>query len=193
MTRKTTSAFTNVTITVSVTPDGNHTAPSNVTFSVSATAYDPGVALSSSKVGDIVGSNGKAYDVSLKNSLPSGVTARGVVTYKNGTSGIVVALSNCAGTYIWANRNKGLSSFNNSNAVSGYSWICGSKDQYTNALTSNWSTKNGYITAAAGNALGSDYWSSTEGDSGYAWNFRNGSWNSRTKGNLYYVRPLFAF
>ena len=183
------------TITVSVTPDGNHTAPSNVTFSVSATACDPGVALSSSKVGDIVGSNGKAYDVSLKNSLPSGVTARGVVTYKNGTSGIVVALSNCADSYTWANRNNGLSSFNNSNAVSGKTWICGSKDQYTNALTSNWNIKNGYITAAGGNALGSSlYWSSTEYDSDYAWSFGNGSWYSYGgKGSNNYVRPLFAF
>ena len=37
ITRKTNSAFSNTTVTVSVTPDANHTAPSNVTFNVSAT------------------------------------------------------------------------------------------------------------------------------------------------------------
>ncbi len=37
ITRKTNSAFSNIKVTVSVTPDANHTAPSNVTFNVSAT------------------------------------------------------------------------------------------------------------------------------------------------------------
>lgn len=43
VTRKTVEAFSDVKITVSVTPDANHTAPASVEFSVSAAEYEQGV------------------------------------------------------------------------------------------------------------------------------------------------------
>ncbi len=199
VTRATTAAFTNTVITVSVTPDDNHIAPSSVTFNVSAVAYDPGVALASSSAGYIVSSNGKAYPVSYKSSWNSSWgTKAGVVVYKSGSSGFVVSLYNCGGsassdgtTYTWANRTGGLSSVT---SVSGRTWIVGSEDQYTTALTSQWSTAMGYITSAGGRTLVSlDYWSCTEDGSNFGRCFYNGGWFSGSKSFKYYVRPCFAF
>ena len=42
VTRRSVQAFSDVTVTVSVTPDGNHTAPTSVTFKVSAQDYTAG-------------------------------------------------------------------------------------------------------------------------------------------------------
>lgn len=187
------------TVTVTGTAsNGNYNAPSNITISVSGVAYDPGVSLASSSVGMVVGSNGKAYATNV--TLPSGVSPAGVVTYKSGSSGYVVALFNCGGSassdgsyYTWANRADGLSSMT---AVSGRTWIVGSKDQYTTALTNEWSTNMTRITNAGGRSLGSNcYWSATEYNSSAAWYFFNGSWNNyySGEGSYNYVRPLFAF
>ena len=71
------------TITVSLTPDANHTAPTDETFTVSATAYvDPGVAVgsaTSSHIGKIIGANGKIYDnVTLANQYSA---ARAMIVY----------------------------------------------------------------------------------------------------------------
>lgn len=53
----------------------------------------PYYTLSNSKVGMIVGSDGKAYDVTDKNKLPTGVTAVAMVAYKNGSHGLAIQLN----------------------------------------------------------------------------------------------------
>lgn len=198
VTRKTDSAFTNTQITVSVTPDGNHTAPSNVTFNVSATAYDTGVALSASSVGYVVATDALCYPAS---SFPAGKTKAGVVVFKSGSSGLVVSLTNLSSTQNWnniASRSDSPKTLSHTPAVSGKSWVCGTKTQYSNMWgggsgCSSWSDFNTKITNAGGTALGSrGYWSCTEG-SGKGWAFGSGSWYNTVKSNTYYVRPCFAF
>lgn len=202
VTRKTDAAFSNVTITVSVTPDGNHTAPSNITISVSGDAFDPGVALSSSNVGDIVSSNGKAYPVSYKNSWDSSWgTKAGVVTYKSGSTGYVVALYNCGGSansdgnrYTWGNRNSGLSTIP---SVSGRAWIIGTKEQYEIALINAWSDNMTRITNAGGRAIGNVCWTNTRSNyNEYVWCI-DPVFGDKLKEHIdngqFYVRPLFAF
>lgn len=54
------------------------------------TVSDPGVALANSQVGYVVGSNGKAYDVTHL-CMPQGVSIIGMVAYKSGSSGIVIS------------------------------------------------------------------------------------------------------
>ena len=72
-------------------------AGANVTATVTATGH----ALSASAVGEIVGSDGKAYAVADKNYMPSGVTAAGLVAYKNGDNGLAIALTDEPNTMDW--------------------------------------------------------------------------------------------
>lgn len=199
LTRKTNSAVSSTTITVSVTPDANHTAPSNVTFNVSATAYDTGVALSASSVGYVVATDALCYPAA---SFPAGKTKAGVVVYKSGSSGLVVSLTNLSSTQTWnniANSSDNPKTLSHTPAVSGKSWVCGTKTQYSNMWgggsgCSSWSDFNTKITNAGGTALGwNDYWSCTEQRSSYGWLFYNGSWNVTSMSNSLYVRPCFAF
>lgn len=197
ITRTTTAAFSGTVTVTGSASNGNYNNPSNITISVSGAAYDTGVALSSSSVGMKVGTNGKAYATNA--SMPSGVSAVGVVTYKSGTSGYVVALWDCGGstysdgsTYTWANRANGLSGMT---AVSGRTWAVGTKDQYATALTNDWSNNMTRITNAGGRSLVSFYyWSATEStNSTNARSFVSGDWYNLSKTNNLYVRPLFAF
>ena len=103
VTRKNNSAFTNTQITVSVTPDDNHTAPSNVTFNVSA-ATQPASSATSSDVGKVIGADGKIYDNATA-ATNAGTTARAKIVYvgsDNGESapynhGLALALSDANG------------------------------------------------------------------------------------------------
>ncbi len=94
------------TITVSLTPDANHTAPTDETFTVSATAYyDPGVAfdnVTSSHKGYYIAKNGKAYStMDLANQYS---TAVGYICYagsvdKYFSKFIAIALNDAHTTY----------------------------------------------------------------------------------------------
>ena len=208
VTRTSASAFSGEITVTGTASDDNHNAPSNITISVSAVAYDPGVALSSSHEGDIVSSNGKAYPVSYKDSWDSSWgTKAGVVTVKSSTSGqsYVVALYNCGGSAdsdgyqsTWAYRESGLSTIT---AVSGHTWVVGTDQQYETALANDWSTNMERITNAGGRSLGDkEYWTSTEyvNNTVSAWYFcffnNEFHWGYCPKSSYYYyVRPLFAF
>lgn len=202
VTRTSASAFSGGEITVTGTAnDGNHSDPSNITINVSATLYDPGVTLASATVGMVVGSNGKAYATNA--TLPSGVTKAGVVTYKSGSSGYVVALYNCGGSansdgnrYTWGNRNSGLSTIP---SVSGRAWIIGTKEQYEIALINAWSDNMTRITNAGGRAIGNEIicWTNTRSNyNGYVWCI-DPVFGDKLKEHIdngqFYVRPLFAF
>ena len=197
LTRKTNSAVSSTTITVSVTPDANHTAPSNVTFSVSAT--DTGVALSASSVGYVVATDALCYPAA---SFPAGKTKAGVVVYKSGSNGLVVSLTNLSSTQTWnniANSSNNPKTLSHTPAVSGRSWVCGTKTQYSNMWgggsgCSSWNDFNTKITNAGGTALGSDvYWSCTEDFGNIGRSFYNGVWSSIFKSENLCVRPCFAF
>lgn len=149
VTRKTNSAFTNTQITVSVTPDGNHTAPSNVTFNVSAAAYDTGIALSSvtnSHVGYVIGNNSKIY-VNATAATNAGTTARAIIAYV-GSAGSVDASS---ATY------KGLAiAMNDANSGSTCNWYSansGTCVSQSSAIATVITYKNGI---ASTNTLTSD-------------------------------------
>ena len=88
-------------------------------------------ALSASVVGDVVGSDGKAYTLDATHVLPSGVTAVAMVAYKNGSNGLAVALNYSNDTMAFGNVQTYL---NNLTTISGGSWILASKDQWVNML-----------------------------------------------------------
>ena len=142
--------------------------------------------LSKAVVGEIVGTDGMAYPVTYKDRMPSGVSAVAVVAYKNGSSGLAIALEDVSDSQMtWCNDfGKGIASpsceaWNKSEkAVTGGSWRLPSKGDWENMFkatsgsTTNYKDLNAAITAAGGKALHdvvnyNMYWTSEEVDPGY--------------------------
>lgn len=137
--------------------------------------------LSKAVVGEIVGTDGMAYPKDYKDRMPSGVSAVAVVAYKNGSSGLAIALEDVSDSQMtWGDDlGKGIASpsceaWNESEkAVTGGSWHLPSKGDWENMFkatsgsTTNYTDLNAAITAAGGKALHDVYWTSTEVDPGY--------------------------
>lgn len=142
--------------------------------------------LSKAVVGEIVGTDGMAYPTDYKDRMPSGVSAVAVVAYKNGYSGLAIALEDVSDSKMtWCDRNSkeiarlSCEAWNESEkAVTGGSWLLPSSGDWENMFkatsgsTTNYTDLNAAITAAGGKALhdvDSDnmYWTSTEDDPGY--------------------------
>lgn len=148
----------------------------------------PYYTLSNSKVGMIVGSDGKAYDVTDKNKLPTGVTAVAMVAYKNGSHGLAIQLNRSPSTMSWSDAN----AYKDYPTISGNvgTWRLPSDEDWINMFTgcaiagdglqqqSNPNSSPKYfisgfvekITAATGTTWGQDkYWSSTTTDTEYGY------------------------
>ena len=142
--------------------------------------------LSKAVVGEIVGTDGMAYPKGYKDHMPSGVSAVAVVAYKNGSSGLAIALEDVSDSQMtWCDRRSkeiarlSCEAWNESEkAVTGGSWRLPSKGDWENMFkatsgsTTDYTDLNAAITAAGGKALhdvDSDnmYWTSTEDDPGY--------------------------
>ena len=141
-----------------------------------------GHALSASAVGEIVGSDGKAYAVEDKDDLPSGVTAVAMVAYKSGSNGLAIQLNGNPVSMKWAQAKtyaEGLT------AVSGGTWRLPSKADWQNMFVgcavsgdatvpdadSEMDPIAGFqakIAAAGITWKSGDYWTST-GDDSIAW------------------------
>jgi hypothetical protein len=169
---------------------------------------DGSTSLDESTVGMIVCTNGKAYPVNMKDNLPSGVTAVGIVAYKNGKNGLVMALTDEATNMNWdtATGNNGAKA--HTPAVEGYSWKVPTIGEwqyniFTDAGVGNLAGLSTYMTAAGGTGLQNGcYWTSTPKNNSYyarciqiengSINFSPGG-NTELKSNGYYVRAVFAF
>lgn len=92
----------------------------------------PYYTLSNSKVGMIVGSDGKAYDVTDKDNLPTGVTAVAMVAYKSDSHGLAIQLNSSPSKMSWSNAKtyaEGLTE------VPGGSWRLPSDEDWINMFT----------------------------------------------------------
>ena len=136
--------------------------------------------LAESTVGMIVGTDGKAYAAADKDNLPSGVTAAGMVAYKNGSNGLVIALADEANTMNWSTATGASGAAAHTPVVTGGTWKLPSKAEWNqmfgddaDAVIANYMSLNDAISAAGGTAFPEDgfyrYWSSTEfeGDIAY--------------------------
>ena len=138
-----------------------------------------GHALSASAVGEIVGTDGKAYAAADKDNLPSGVTAVAMVAYKSGSNGLAIQLNGSPEYMNWTDAKtyaEGLT------AVTGGTWRLPSMEDWQNmfvgcAVSGDASASDdmdpiaGFKAkiAATGITWRSDsYWSSTESGSN-AW------------------------
>ena len=142
--------------------------------------------LSKAVVGEIVGTDGMAYPKDYKDRMPSGVSAVAVVAYKNGSSGLAIALEDVSDSQMtWCDdfghaiASPSCEAWNESEkAVTGGSWRLPSKGDWENMFkatsgsTTNYKDLNAAITAAGGKALHdvdsyNMYWTSEEVDPGY--------------------------
>ena len=135
-----------------------------------APAVATGHALSASAVGEVVGTDGMAYDVADKDNLPTGVTAAGMVAYKSGSNGLVIALADEAGTMNWSTANGTTTgAAAHTPTVTGQTWKLPSEDEWKQMFNANGSNENSCagLNTAIGNAGGTAlqkgyYWSSDE-------------------------------
>ena len=127
--------------------------------------------LAESTQGMIVGTDGKAYDVADKDNLPTGVTAAGVVVYKNGANGLAIALTDEASTMYWSTANGETGAAAHTPTVTGYSWRLPSMDEWKQMFGANGGNNESYtglntaINTAGGTALlveNGIYWTCTE-------------------------------
>jgi hypothetical protein len=139
---------------------------------VTLTKPATGHALSASAVGEVVGTDGLAYAVADKDNLPTGVSAAGMVAYKNGSNGLVIALSD-DGTMDWSTANGATTgAAAHTPAVTGQTWKLPSQAEWQQMFSANGGSQSSYtglntaLAAAGGDSSklqdGDDYWSSTE-------------------------------
>ena len=154
-------------------------------------------ALSAAVVGDVVGSDGQAYNGTDYNNLPTGVTAVAKVCYVSGGHGLALALGDEGSKKDWSTAKTTCEA--HTPAVTGGTWQLPSQDDWNNMITAAGSytdLRDGFSSVGGTNMQSDDrYWSSTESDSDRAWvyNFSNGKWGYGPKDFGYYVRACLAF
>ena len=140
-----------------------------------------------------------------KDNLP--VTAAGMVAYKSGSNGLVIALADESSEMNWNTANGASGAAAHNRTVTGQTWKLPSKAEWELMFSANDTGLNTAITAAGGTALALQnsqndnyYWSSTEFDSGKAAYlvelFSGGSanWTYGSESSLNKrVRACFAF
>lgn len=173
-------------ITLNLDGDNNKTFAAGKVYNINRSMV--GHALSASGVGDIVGSDGKAYAVADKDKIPKGVTAVAMVAYKDGSNGLAIQLNSSPSKMSRSDAD----AYKDYPTISGNvgTWRLPSDEDWTNMFTgcaidgdglqeqSNPNSSPLYfisgfvekIAAATGTTWGQDkYWSSTTTDSGYGY------------------------
>ena len=155
-----------------------------------------GHALSAAVVGDVVGSDGQAYDGTDYNNLPTGV-----VCYVSGGHGLALALADESSAMDWSTAITTAAA--HTPTVTGGIWKLATKDEWNNMFTGagGAATLRTSFSGVGGSNLDSDYyWSSTESDSSNAWMFlfsngSDGSWKNEfpKSMNSILVRACLAF
>lgn len=171
-------------------------------------AATAGHALSASVVGEIVGSDGLAYALSYKGNLPTGVTAAGMVAYKSGSNGLVIALADEASTMNWSTANGTTTgAAAHTPTVTGQTWKLPSRAEWQRMFIANGGNQYSYtglnttLATAGGDSSKlqeySSYWSSSKGGVDYAWfvSLTDGDalFYSVDKGYPFRVRACLAF
>lgn len=103
--------------------------------------------LATSVVGEIVGSDGKAYALADKGKLPKGVTRAGMVAYKDGSHGLILSTSEKVRDRVKWWIDKGLMNWYNAMGekgvaghkptIEGYKWKLPSRPEWEQMITAN--------------------------------------------------------
>lgn len=156
----------------------------------------PALSITSPSVGQVIGSDGKNY---AYGSLPTGVTAVAKICYVSGSNGLALALADEEGTMAWSTAKTVCDA--HTPAFTGGTWKLATKDEWSNMITAAGSytaLRDGFSSVGGTNMQrmsDSNYWSSTEYASKYAWfyEFLNGSSSAMLKNFDFYVRACLAF
>ncbi len=162
--------------------------------------------LAESTVGMIVGTDGNAYAAADKDNLPSGVTAAGMVAYKSGSNGLVIALADEASTMDWSTATGASGAAAHTPTITGQTWKLPTQGEWKQMFSANGGSDSSYtglnsaLATAGGDSsklqANADYWSSSEHNSGFARDLFLGSsasWTNDNKNNGYRVRACLAF
>ena len=159
-----------------------------------------GHALSASVLGEIVGTDGLAYAVAAKYDLPTGVTAAGMVAYKSGSNGLVIALRDEANTVVWNGARDAAAA--HTPTITGYesAWKLPSEAEWKQMFAafggsdSSYSGLNTAITNAGGKVLNTNYWLTTSYDLVGLKEEGNVIWKHCEETHLFFVvRACLAF
>ena len=193
-----------ITTNTSGTATLDYSDLSNISFTYTAEGSAvEGHALSASAVGEIVGTDGKAYAVADKGNLPEGVTAVAMVAYKSETTGssLAIALAD-EGSMNWSSAK---STCEGKTAIGGNSWKLPTQDEWKQMFKANGNNEGNYtglntaLAAAGGESMQgwALYWSSTPNgeDEAYQVYLSDGSalWGIDRVGEEYLVRACLAF
>ena len=162
--------------------------------------------LAESMVGMVVGTDGKAYAMADKDNLPTGVTAAGMVAYKEGSNGLVIALADEANKRDWNTACGESGAVAHTPAIAGYTWKLPSLTDWKNMFkaiggSDEYNALNTVLAMVGGDSsqllYNVNYWSSTEIGSNYAYQlFLSGEqvWYSHDgKYYQYLIRAVLAF
>ena len=165
--------------------------------------------LSESAVGEIVGSDGKAYAVADKDYVPYGVSAAAMVAYKDGSNGLAIALTDEPEDMDWNTANGPSGAAAHTPAVAGQTWKLPSLEDFRQMFIStdgdalqSW-VMNRNLTLAGGTPLkaslqdNAGYWMSSEWEGDVASHMRHFDnhvgYNRMSKDIVSSVRACFAF
>lgn len=156
-----------------------------------------------STVGEVVGTDGLAYPATAKGNLPGVVTAAGMVAYKDGKSGLVIALTDEANQMSWSGANDASGAAAHTPVVAGHAWKLPSLDDWNNIKTGNggtWTGLNTALASAGGTGVvgGEKYWSSYKKGNDYYYDSMVGDgtmfpWHTDNLNDNHYVRACFYF
>ena len=167
-----------------------------------------GHALASSAVGEVVGTDGLAYNAADRRNLPIGVTSAGVVAYKSGDNGLVLALED-KGSMGWSDAVGAGGASAYTPTVTDHSWKLPSQSEWRQMFGANGGDQTDYrgLNTILVNVGGSgfnvsknytNYWTSdSSGDSNaYIFSLYDGhnvwfTYNAKTA--VCYVRSCFSF
>ena len=166
-----------------------------------ASSAATGHALSSAVVGDIICSDGLAYNGSDYDNLPTGVTAKAKVCYVSGGHGLALALAD-EGKMNWSTAISTCPA--KTPTVTGCTWKLASEAEWNNMIDtadSRDALRDGFSGVGGSNLLSSTsskYWSSTEKDAENArsigFSSWGGGWGSATKTiGIFYARACLTF
>lgn len=164
--------------------------------------YAATLSLTSPAVGQVIGSDGKNYNVA---DVPSGVDKVAMIAYVSGANGLAIALAD-EGEMNWATAKSTCEA--KTPAFTGGTWKLPTKDEWNQMFSANGGSEGSYtglntaLAAAGGDSSklqeGARYWSSSENSPGvdaYRVDLYGGlaSWDSGDEGYGFLVRACLAF
>jgi|GEM_PF-4713815 len=156
----------------------------------------PALSITSPVVGQVIGSDGKNYNVA---DVPTGVEKVAKICYVSDGHGLALALADEEGKMNWSTAQTTCAA--HTPAFTGGTWKLASKDEWSNMITAAGSygaLRDGFSSVGGTNMQEDTYWSSTERDSDdskacvYFFNFiSNWGFSNKEANNL--IRACLAF